>query len=56
MQEPEVMKIPLINFPSNIISRYNLLSIAHNDFIYIKIKKGMYRVKQATILTYEKLV
>ena len=50
------MKIPLINFPLDIISRYNLISIVHNGFVYTKIKKGIHGLKKVAILVYEKLV
>jgi hypothetical protein len=50
MDNPEYMRIPLHLPPEEIIEEYNLLSIVHNGFIYIKIKKGMYGLPQAGIL------
>ena len=34
--------------------RYNLHSMAHGDYIYIKIEKGMYGLKEVAILAYKK--
>lgn len=56
MRDPKYMKILLTNFPPDIISHYNLLALAHNGYVYIKIKKGVYGLKQAAILAYKKLV
>ena len=50
------MRIPLDIFPPDIVSKYNLDRIAHNGYVYIKIKKGMYGLKQAALLAYNKLV
>jgi hypothetical protein len=50
MNNPEYMRIPMHLIPQEIIDEYNLLNIAHNVFIYIKIKKGMYGLPQAGIL------
>ena len=57
MKNPEYMKIKLKYFPPDIISMYNLHDKVHSDgYVYIKIKKGMYGLKQAAILAYEQLV
>ena len=57
MQSPEFMKIHKRNFPPDIIDYYNLKDkIANDDYVYIKIKKGMYGLKQAALLGYEQLI
>ena len=56
MESPEYMKIPYKYFPADIRKRYNLDAILHADgYIYCKINKGMYGLKQAAILAYNKL-
>ena len=55
MSEPEYMKCHYRYFPSDIRKRYKLDDIVHNDFIYIKIKKGLFGLKQAAILAYKQL-
>lgn len=57
MKTPEYMKVLISKFPPDIIHRYKLHSLATKEgFIYIKIKKGMYGLRQAAILAYEQLV
>jgi hypothetical protein len=36
--------------PQEIINEYGLLTIAHNEFVYVAINKGMYGLPQAGIL------
>ena len=55
MSEPEYMKCNYRYFPTDIRKRYNLDSIVHNDFVYIKIKKGLFGLKQAALLAYKNL-
>ena len=53
MDRPEYMKVTFKYFPEDIRLRYNLYNLVHSDGqIYIKIKKGMYGLKQAAILAY----
>ena len=56
MLKPEYMKMALKHIPDDIIQQYNLLKIAVNGYVYIKIVKGMYGLKQAAILAYQQLV
>ena len=57
MKDPEYMRIAYKYFPADIIKRYDLMhKVAPDDYIYIKIKRGMYGLKQAAILAYEQLV
>ena len=52
----EYMKVPLKYFPKDIVEKYKLINIVHNNHIFIKIKKGMYGLKQAAVLAYENLI
>ena len=57
MDSPEFMKIPLKHIPEDIITTYNLRNLVTSDgYVYVKIKKGMYGLKQAAILAYNNLV
>ena len=57
MQEPEYMRIAYKYFPPDIIQRYHLQDkVAADEYIYIKIKRGMYGLKQAAILAHQQLV
>ena len=56
MLHPEYMKIYIKNFPPDIIALYKLSEkVTANGYIYVKIKKGMYGLKQAAVLAYTKL-
>ena len=51
------MQIKYKYFPDDIKRRYKINEIVDKDgFVYVKIKKGMYGLKQAAILAYEQLV
>ena len=52
MKQSEYMKRKMKYFLSDIINKYNLNNIVHNEYIYIKIKRGVYGLKQAAILAY----
>ena len=56
MKNPHYMRIKWDNIPEDIKLRYNLHSLLHNGYIYVKIKKGMYGLKEAAILAYQKLL
>jgi hypothetical protein len=57
MEKPEYMKIPWKYIPQDIRDRYNLETMVTADnYIYVKIKKGMYGLKQAAVLAYDNLV
>ena len=50
------MKIPTKYFPQDIITKYNLEQLVDSrEYIDIKINKGMYDLKQAVILAFQKL-
>ena len=57
MGRPEYMRIPIKVLPQDIIDRYSLLDLVDNQgYVYVKINKGMYGLKQAALLAYNKLV
>jgi len=47
---PEFMRIRVEFVPPEIIQQYNLKPLIHNGWLYIKIMKGMYGLKQAGYL------
>ena len=50
LPDPEYMKFHISTIPQEIIDEYNLLDIVDNNgFVYVKIVKGMYVLKQAGI-------
>ena len=57
MADPEFMRILLKHIPEDIIIQYNLRAMVdENGYVYIKIAKGMYGLKQAAILAYTKFI
>jgi hypothetical protein len=57
MKDPEFMRIKYKYFPQAIRDQYNLASfLAPDGYIYIRIQKGMYGLKQAALLAYKHLV
>ena len=51
MEEKEYMRIHVKHFPQDIRDQYNINNIVHtNNFVYIRINKGMYGLKQAAVL------
>ena len=56
MKDPEYMKIPFKYFPQDIVQKYKLDKLKHtNGYVYVKIIKGMYGLKQAAVLAYNNL-
>ena len=54
MHRPEFMKLQYKHIPIDIRQRYHLDTlVAPDGYVYVKIKKGMYRLKQATVLAYD---
>jgi hypothetical protein len=47
----EYMKMLMSRFPEEIIQKYNLNALAIDGWVYIEIRKGMYGLKQAGLLT-----
>ena len=56
MKNPEYMRINYKHFPQDIIDKYNLSSLVSGGYIYVKIKRGMYGLKQAAVLAYDHLI
>ena len=57
MKEPEYMRLLWKHIPEDIKKKYNLYDKqAQDGYVYIKIKKGMYGLKQAAILAFNNLV
>ena len=56
MEKPQYMRMRWDQIPNDIRIRYNLQAMRHGDYVYVKIKKGMYGLKEAAILAYNKLV
>ena len=55
MKTQEYMKVHLQSFTNDIIQQYALNELSYNRYIYIKIKKIMYGLKQVSILAYQNL-
>jgi hypothetical protein len=47
----EYMRLPLSILPLDIIEKYKLTHLAVNGWVYLEIRKGMYGLKQAGLLT-----
>jgi hypothetical protein len=47
----EYMRILLSRFPEEIVNKYNINSLAVDGWVYIEIRKGMYGLKQADLLS-----
>ena len=57
MHRPEYMKLHITDFLPDIVDRYQLHSLmSPSQYVYIRINKGMYGLKQAALLAYEHLV
>ena len=56
MKTNKYMRISMEVLPQDIIERYDLLRKAVNGYVYVKIKKGMYGLKEAAVLAYNQLV
>ena len=56
MERAEYMKVQYKHLPEDIRKLYNLdEKVTSDNYIYIKIKKGMYGLKQAAVLAYNQL-
>ena len=56
MARDEFMRVKLKYFPSDICAKYDLAAkVAPDGYVYIRIKKGMYGLKQAALLAYNHL-
>jgi hypothetical protein len=52
----EYMKMLLSRFSEEIVQKYNLNTLAVDGWVYIEIRKGMYRLKQAGLLANQLLL
>ena len=53
----EYTKIPLQWFPQYIIDQYSIMDLVDKDgFVYVDIRKGMYGIKQAAHITFDRFV
>ena len=56
MAQPEYMRMHWDEIPTDIKTKYNLHTLVEkNKYVYFRINKGMYCLKQAAILAYEQL-
>ena len=55
IHRPEYIKVPLKYFSDDIIKQYSLEPLQYNAYIYIEMKKGIYRLKQVSVLAYQNL-
>ena len=57
MENYQYMRIHLKDTPNELIVEYSLLPLANSSgYVYIKIKKEMYGLKEAGIIDYKRLV
>ncbi|GFH47516.1 hypothetical protein CTEN210_03991 [Chaetoceros tenuissimus] len=56
MQRYEYAQIPVRWIPEDIMEKYNLKEKIYNGYVYVEIRKGMYGLKQAARIAYDRLV
>ena len=57
LPDPEFMRIPLKIIPQEIVDAYNIATLVENQvWIYMRIEKVMYVLKQASIIANQELV
>ena len=57
MEHPEYMRIRSKYFSQSMKNKYSISSlVAEDGFVYCKIKRGMYGLKQATRLAHDSLI
>ena len=50
------MKVPFKYFLQDVIDEYDLINKVQKDYIFIKISKVMYGLKQAVVFSYKNLI
>ena len=55
MEKPEHMKVRYKYFPEDIRKKYKLQNIVNSEYIYIKIQKEVYGLKQSAVLPYKQV-
>ena len=56
LEQPEFVKFKLSMIPESIIQHYNLHQLAHNGYVYARIKKAWYGLKQSGKIAHDDLV
>ena len=57
MADYQYMRIHLKDIPNEVIVEYSLLPIANSSgYVYVKIRKGIYGLKESRIIAYKRLV
>ena len=57
MANYQYMRINLKDIPNKVIAEYSLLPFADSSgYVYVKIRKGMYGLKESGIIAYKRLV
>ena len=56
MKNYQYILIPLKYFTQEIKDEYDIMNIVHNNYVYIKIRKGMYCLKEESILAFNDVV
>jgi hypothetical protein len=56
MTRYEYMRLAIDTLPAEIVAQYKLRDIAHNGFVYVEIRRGMYGLPQAGIIANNQLV
>ena len=56
LKNPEYVRFKADQIPPNIIEKYNLTAKIHNGYIYAKVKKAWYGLKQSGRIAHEDLV
>ena len=51
MDQPEYVRIKLLDIPQELIEEYNLTQLVHNGWIYFEILQGCYGLPQSGRLT-----
>ena len=53
----QYMRIHLKGIPNKVIVEYSLLPLADSSgYVYVEIRKGMYRLKESGMIAYKRLV
>ena len=55
MKTYRYMRIPIVDIPNEILQEYSIKYLIHNGRIYVEIRKGMYGLKEAGIIAYQRL-
>ena len=56
LEQPEFVKFKLTMIPESIIQHYKLHQLAHNGYVYARIKKAWYGLKQSGKIAHDDLV